>query len=221
MLEVKGNGDVVSREIPVSSFIRLHLAGKGRIELIASDEEKIVVVADENLQEYVEAVNSGRTLYVSTTAKFRDPLFTDCRIQVHFRQIDTLCIRCDGGDVVCPGIIRLTQPVKIKIQSVGNTDLHLQAPYIQLASACEGNVVLRGECTDIDIRNQSVGNLDTRALTAQDLSIRNMAEGNVELFAENTIAIRHYGEGYIHYGGKAVLKEVKQYGEGEIKHYIV
>src|ERR1700755_1884499 len=95
MIEEKGNGTISSREIPVSSFIRLHIATNGVTNLIQGDEEKLVVEADENLLKYFEAMNSGRTLYISSDAGLRKPAFTHCKVDVYFRQLDTLQISCD------------------------------------------------------------------------------------------------------------------------------
>ncbi|SDP21291.1 Putative auto-transporter adhesin, head GIN domain [Mucilaginibacter sp. OK268] len=218
MIEIKGNGNIVSKEIPVSSFIRLHLAAKGLIELIPSDEEKVVIETDENLLDYFEAINSGRTLYISSEAKFRKPSFTQCKIKVYLRQIDTLYIRCDGGDVNCSKAITLDNPLEIKIQSVGNTNLNIFAPAIKVLSQCSGNVTLKGKCGTLTIKNQSEGNLFALEMIADELSIRNMAEGNVELYADRAISIAHWGQGDVHYAGNAVLTDVKQYGDGIIKH---
>src|SRR5580765_9102734 len=97
MIEVKGNGNIVSREIKVSSFIRLHLSAKGLIELHQSEQEKVVVETDSNLQEYFDIINSGRTLYVTTESKFRSPGFTSCKIKIFFRQLNVLSIRIENG----------------------------------------------------------------------------------------------------------------------------
>jgi hypothetical protein len=218
MIEVKGNGNIVSKEIKVSSFIRLHLSGKGLIEIYQSDDEKVIVETDENLQEYFEIVNSGRTLYISTEAKFRTPVYTKCKIKVFLRQIDVLYIRNENADVICPNEISLLNPIEIKVQSVGNTELNIKAPAIKILCQSVGNVLIKGICESIDIKNQSEGDFDSTQLIADELSIINRAEGNVELFANNSIKINHYGEGYVHYTGDAVLKDVKQYGEGEINH---
>ncbi|HET6992877.1 MAG TPA: DUF2807 domain-containing protein [Bacteroidia bacterium] len=218
MIEVKGNGNIVSREIKVSSFIRLHLSGKGLIELYKSDDEKVIIETDENLQEYFDVTNSGRTLYVSAEAKFRRPVYTSCKMKVFLRQIDTLYIRNDKADVVCPDEISLPNPIEIKIQSVGNTQLNLAAPSIKILCQCEGNVVLKGKCESIVIKNQSEGNFNSKELIAEELSITNMAQGNVDLFANKTISIKHFGQGYVHYSGNAALKDVKQFGDGEITY---
>lgn len=218
MIEVKGNGNVVSREISVSSFIRLHIAGHGLVELYQSDEEKVIIETDENLQEYFDVQNSGRTLYVTAGAKFRTPVYTRCIIRIYCRQMDVLYIRNEKADLVCPEQISLTTPVEIKVQSVGNTSLNINAPAIKILSQCHGNVSMKGKCESIEIKNQGHGDFSSRELMADKLSLKNMAEGNVELFAEKEITISHMGHGYIHYYGNAVLKDVKQYGQGEIKH---
>jgi hypothetical protein len=218
MIEVKGNGNIVSRQVPVSSFVRLHLAATGLIELIQSNEEKVVIETDENLQDYFEAVNSGRTLYISSEAKFRKPAFTKCHTRVYLRQLSTLQVCCDGGEVICPDAITLTEPLEIKIQSVGNTSLYINAPAIKLVSQCQGDVAIKGACGHIDIKNKSEGNFSSKELIAETLSIKNMSEGNVDLFAAHNITISHFGEGDVHYYGNAVLKDVKQYGDGHISH---
>jgi len=219
MIEVKGNGNIVSKEIPVSSFLRLHVSGKGLIELIQSNDEKVIVETDENLLEYFEAQNSGSTLYVTAEAKLRKPVFTKCLMKVYIRQLDSLVIRCDGGNVTCPDPIKLSAPIEIKIQSEGNTSLNIEAPSIKLLSQCEGNVEMKGKCGSITIKNQSEGNFSSKELIAEDLTFKNMAAGNIELYADKTISISHFGAGYVHYYGNAVLKGVKQYGDGEIKHF--
>jgi hypothetical protein len=218
MIEVKGNGHVITKEFQVSSFVRLHISTKGSTKLFLSDEEKVIVHTDEDLMDYFDVTNSGRTLYVSSEAKFRKPHFTECTIEIYLRQIDKLYVRCDEGDVSCGNLIKLNNPIDVTVQSVGNTGLNLDAPSIKVLCQSEGNLTLRGRCDHIEIKNQSQGNLSAREMMAGDLKIKNMAEGNIELCADKTISISHYGEGSVLYWGKAALLDVKQYGDGIIKH---
>jgi len=218
MIEVQGNGNIVSIEKQVSSFLRLHLATTGLVEMIQSNEEKVAISCDENLADYFDVVNSGRTLYVSAEGKLRTPKFTQCHIKVYFRQLDALAVRSDGGDVTCPDLT-ISGPLDLKIQSEGNTTLNINAASIKLLNQCEGNVVITGKCNSITIKNQSEGNFSSKGLIADELTLKNSAEGNVDVYADKAITISHSGEGYIHYYGNAVLKDVKQYGDGEIKHF--
>lgn len=221
MIEVKGNGNIVSRELSVSTFIRLHIGCSGIVELHQSDVEKVTVEADENLLEYFAAGNAGRTLYVSNEGNLRKPAFTSCVVRVYFRQFDKLIIRNQHGTLTCPAQLVLQDPLEIKIQSVGDTELNLSAPSVKMVSQTVGNVTIKGRCEKLEIKNQSTGNLDASQMEAGDLSISNMAHGNVQLHANNTIRMSHYGNGFIHYSGDANVKDVKQYGNGEIKHIVL
>lgn len=218
MIEVQGNGNIVAREVNISSFIRLHIGCKGIIELHQSDEEKIIFETDENLQEYFVATNAGSTLFVSNEARLRRLVFTKSIIKIYLRQIDTLYVRNDHGNVICPNVLKLSVPLKIVIQSHGNTELNIETPAIKILSQSHGDVNLKGRCEKLEIKNMSHGNFDASDLVAGDLRIKNMTKGNVDLQAERTIQISHFGCGYIHYSGNAVLKNVKQCGSGEVKH---
>ncbi len=218
LIEVKGNGNIITKEIKVSSFIRLHLSGKGSVELFQSDEEKVIVETDENLQEFVYAINSGRTLYVSAESKLRQPVFTVCTIRIYIRQIDVIDIRNENANLICGNQLAVTGPVVIKVQSVGNTELDINAPAIKILCQSVGNVILKGKCDSLAVKNQSTGDFNSKDLIAGHVSIQNSAMGNVLLHAEKEITIRHSGVGYIHYSGKAILKDVRQNGVGEIQH---
>ncbi|MFA5814183.1 MAG: DUF2807 domain-containing protein [Bacteroidales bacterium] len=218
IIEVKGNGNVVTREIRVSSFIRLHVSGKGLIELYQSDEEKVIVETDENFQDFFSVQNSGRTLYVSAETKLKKPVYTVCKIKIYLRQIDVLYVRNENANLICGNQIALSHPVEIKVQSVGNTELDINAPAIKILCQTEGNVLLKGKCESLTVKNQSQGDFNAKDLIADWVSIKNMAQGNVQLFANREIRIKHYGQGFIHYSGKAIVKDVRQYGDGEIKH---
>ena len=218
MIAVKGNGNIVTREIQVSSFIRLHLGVHASVELIQSNEEKVVIEADENLLEYFEAVNSGRTLYVTSDAKWWNPLHArGGTVKVYFRQFDKLR-NCCHGDVYSSTPIQLTTPLEVKIQSHGNTDLELDVPSLNVLMQCHGDVTLKGSCGQFEIKDQAHGNLHCRQLIAAQVNINNMSHGDIELYAEETISIKHMGHGDIHYYGKGILKDIRQYGNGEVKH---
>lgn len=217
MIGIQGNGKIVVREIGVSSFIRLHLGVKGTVELIQSNEEKVEVETDENLMEYVTAVNAGRTLYVSTEEGLRHPVFTKILVKVYFRQIDNLR-NCCSGDVRSIGTISYTAPFEVKLQCEGDTDLDLDVPSLKLKMQCEGDVTLKGKCNILEIKDQADGNLMCREMKAANVSLINMSEGNIEIYADESVTIKHMGQGTIHYYGPGRLKDIIIMGEGEVKH---
>jgi hypothetical protein len=217
LMQVQGNGILAVREQSVSSFTRLHLSVRGTVELVQGDEEKVLIEGDDNLLDYLLVTNAGRTLYVTTEDKLRSPAYTQLRVRVYLRQLDQLDV-AGQGDVHCATALVVPGPLTVKVQSEGNTDLHLETGVLTLNAACQGRLTLRGTVGEANIKTTSQGDLDASELRAGQLKLRNMSEGNVELFATDTIAIQHLGQGYVHYAGPARLTDVRQYGEGEVKH---
>ena len=73
----------------------------------------------------------------------------------------------------------------------------------------------------LEINAKSEGNLDAREMKAKNVALKNYSQGNIDLYAEDTITISNYGQGDIRYWGNAVLKDIKQYGDGEVRHQLV
>ncbi|MBP6731388.1 MAG: DUF2807 domain-containing protein [Chitinophagales bacterium] len=217
LITIQGSGNIISKEFEISSFMRLHIGVQGNAELIQSDDEKVVVECDDNLLDTFEVVNSGSTLYILSDTKIRTPAYTHCLVKVYYRQMDTLVNSCNGNlNITQP--LTLTTPLELKLQANGNTTLQLNVPALKLKNQSNGNVTLSGKCGDLDIKNQANGNLNCRDLMADVVSLKNLANGNVDVRSQQNISIYHLGNGYVHYYGKGILKDVKQLGVGAVKH---
>jgi hypothetical protein len=219
MIKEAGNGNIVSKTIAVNSFVRLHVSLSGYVELIQSNEEKVEVETDENLVDYIDTTNSGRTLYVTAEGKWRIPGFTSLRIKVFYRQLYNLYNACEKAELVCGNTLRSGEPVEIKIHSDKSISLlDVDATSVKLVTACVGNVKIKGSCNLLEINAKSEGDLDAREMKAKNVVLKNYSEGNIDLYADETLAISNYGEGNIHYWGNGILKDIKQYGEGEVRY---
>jgi hypothetical protein len=217
MIEVQGNGNITSSEKQVSSFLRIHLSINGNVELIQSTEEKVVIECDENLHDFFDITNSGRTLYVTSEAKLRRPVFTSLKVKVYIRQVDTIYNACHGN-VLSDGALTCTNGLELKILSHGDTLLNINAPDLKLKSACHGNVTLTGNCGKLKIKAESHGDLDCRELRAGEVDVTNASHGELVVYSYATIIIKNAGHGNIYYYGPGQLKDIIQRGQGEIRH---
>lgn len=222
MIKEQGTGNIISKTINVNSFIRLHVSISGYVELIQADEEKVIIETDDNLVDFIQTENSGRTLYVTGEGKWRIPGFTSLRIKVFYRQLFNLYNASEKGELVCGNTWCAGEPVEIKIHSDrSTTSLDVDAVSVKLITACVGDVKLKGACIMLDINAKSEGDLDAREMKAKNVALKNYSQGNIDLYADDTITISNYGQGNIRYWGNAVLKDIKQYGDGEVRHQLV
>jgi Putative auto-transporter adhesin, head GIN domain len=226
MNTIKGNADTGAKEEQVSSFIHLHISVNGKskaqpvlIELHQSeDEEKVVFKTDKNLIKYLSAVNTGKTLFVSSDAGFRKLDYTQLAIKIYLRQIIKLNVCCENYQLICVDAITGSSPFNIKVQGAGKADLRLDAPVVKMNLQNQGDILIAGKCVEADIKTQLEGNLYARGFISQAMKLKNMSEGNMEVFAEESISIAHFGKGNIYYYGNAKLLNVNQSGEGFILH---
>lgn len=217
LVQTKGNGKVIKREIEVSSFLRLHISINGDTEIIQSDEEKVVIEADENLQDYFEVVNSGKTLYLTSGNKLWIPVFTKLNVQVYCRQMNTL-YNASRGDVTSENQLICVDPFELKIHAQGDTKLNLKAPSIKVNAACQGDIVLKGECNELTIKNASQGDIDCKSMISNITTLSNASQGDVKLYSKEEISIKHAGQGDVFYYGDGKLKSIVHHGQGDVKH---
>src|SRR5580698_3681504 len=165
MTKVQGNGNIVSKEINVNSFVRLHVSLGGMVELYQADEEKVIIEADENLLEYIDIENSGRTLYVNTEGKWRVPAFTSLNVKIFYRQLYNLYNASEKSSLVCANTMRSGEPVEVKIYGDKiTTVLDIDAASVKVITACVGNVKLKGACNLLEINAKSEGDFDAKEM---------------------------------------------------------
>jgi hypothetical protein len=218
MTEMKGNAYIVSKEISVSAFLRLHVLIPGLIEICRSDREKVIIETDQNLMAHVNVVNSGRTLYIASESKFKKPEFTICIIRVFLRNIDVLNISNENSTVVFNEEINLELPIDIKVREAKTVSIAMNAPSINIWNQSKADIRLRGKCNSLNIKNQGEGIFDSSALQTEELYIKNMAGGIIKVYANKAIEINQLGDGPIYYSGNAVLRDINKREKGEVKY---
>ena len=218
MMEVKGNTEMVTKEIKVSSFVRLHLLSPGTIELVQGDEEKVMIETDRNLIRYFEVVNSGRTLYVSSEAMLTRPLFTTCRVKVFLRTVNAIDLSHEDATLICREGIASPFPISLKVRGAHGVSLSVSSPSVSLLHQASGKVTLSGKCGQAVINVQGEGNLDAAALKADEVQLRHLSGAEVKVHADRLIEINQLGDGPIFYSGPGVLRDISIRGEGFVRH---
>ena len=64
---IKGNGDVISQERTANNFNAVILDGVGNVNVHPSDNYKVVVTTDSNIQDYIVVEINGNNLFIDKT----------------------------------------------------------------------------------------------------------------------------------------------------------
>jgi hypothetical protein len=176
-------GNKVSREFPVASFDAVKASGVVELILVQGAKESVTVAGDEGLQAYITIASNGNTLEIDTKKLNNKKLKGDWKLSVtvYFRNLNDLSLST-VGNVRNEGTLKLAD-VKMRISSVGNTNLKLEAQKFSLDASSVGNIELAGSAKAAVLRNSSIGNLRAVDFAVSSMDINNSGIGNTEVNA--------------------------------------
>ena len=176
-------GKRVSKEISVSSFNAIKANGVVELTLVQDGKESVTVEGDEGLQAYVTIDNNGNTLEIDTKKQNNKNIKGNWKlnITVHFRNLNALAVST-VGNVKNEGTLKFDE-LKMNVNSVGNTDLKLDAEKFRLEASSVGNISLAGSAKSAVMHNSSVGNIRAENFKVGTLEIANSGIGNADVNA--------------------------------------
>ena len=123
--QVRGNGNVEKQERSVSDFTGVAVRSGIDLFVVQGDQNKVIIEADENLQEYIiTEVESGiLNIYVQKNTRINKSSAMDAYVSV--KQLNKLRVS-GGGDVLSQGLIN-TDDIAISISGGGDLQFDLKA----------------------------------------------------------------------------------------------
>ena len=204
---IEGNGNLVTRDVAVSSFESLKASGVYELKLLQGDKESVKIEADENLQQYFNVKNEGQALVIDMkelrNVNLRNK--NKMRVFVTFKKLKELDISTVGS-VNAEKELNFAD-LEIKNASVGKVDLRLSANTVKLNNSSVGNVVLAGKAQNADFRNSGVGSLDAGSFVVQTLNIENSGVGSATVNAEKDLKVKDNMLGRVKNRGAAPVRK--------------
>lgn len=204
---VEGNGKLVTREVPVSSFDALKASGVYELKLSQGDKEAVKIEADENLQPYFGVHNEGNTLVVDMDKLKNVNLkhSNKMRVYVTFKKLKELDLRT-VGNVAAENNLSFSD-LAIKNTSVGKIDLNFSASTVKLDNGSVGSVKLAGKANNAVFVNHGVGSLDAGDFVVQTMDIENTGVGGATVNAEKTLKVKDNMLGKVKNKGAAPVRK--------------
>lgn len=204
---IEGNGNLVTKEVPVSSFESLKASGVYELKLSQAGKESVKIEADENLQQYFNVHNEGRQLVIEMK-DLKDKnlkLKNKMRVYLSFKTLKELDLKT-VGNVTADAPLTFAD-LDIKNKSVGKIDLDLTAAALTLSNNSVGEVTLSGKAQSAVITNRGVGHLKAGGFVVQTLNIDNSGVGGAEVNAEKGLTVKDTMLGRVKNKGAAPVKK--------------
>lgn len=207
---LEGNGKLVTREVPVSSFDALKASGVYELKLSQGSKESVKIEADENLQELFKVRNDGNKLVIEMDTKKSNNLKIKNKIRVYvtFSKLKSVDLSTVGN--VSSEEQLSFDDLQLKNKSVGNVDLSFTANKVDISNSSVGNVVLRGKADNAVVRNSGVGSLEAGSFLVQTMNIENTGVGSAEVNAARELKVKDSTMGKVKNKGAAAARRLNK-----------
>lgn len=211
----KGNGNVVREEISVGSFTDVEVSGSYKVYLVQDSVHSVVVVADENLQDYVTINEENGKVIIKN--KNRINLRPSRNIKIYLSSPEFSKIKVSGAvDIYSENKIAGNNELSLISSGASEIKMNIELPkvYVQVSGA--GDVKLSGETRDFEIKSSGASEVDCYDLKAENVKVNISGAGDAQVFASVSLDIKVSGAGSVKYkGSPTVEKSIK--GAGSVK----
>jgi len=203
--KIEGSGNVITRDITISSFNELEAGGVFDLRLKQGDREQVRIEADDNLQEYFTVKNEGSKLVIQMKKEVNIHSKKKMNVYVTFKNLKALDLRMVGS-TYSDETLNFTD-LRLDNQSVGSVKLSLSAKSLQMENESVGSVSLSGRADNAVIKSSSVGSIKAGEFVVKKMEIRNDGVGSAEVNATQELVVRDSFLGKVSNKGAAAIKK--------------
>ena len=210
---VYGNNHVIKKEREAGRFTGLKVSSGIDVYLKQTDDESIVVEADENLHEYILTEIKNGILNIYTDANIREA--EKKVVYITMKDVNSLSTT-SAGDIIGETPVR-TQNLEISASSAGNVKLEVYAREIEARISSSGDVTLTGESDILNADLSSAGDLNAYGLEVREADISASSAGDADISVTERLMARASSAGDINYRGNPKYIDVHSSSAGGVQ----
>lgn len=214
--KIKGNGNVIKKNISTSDYDEVRVSGFFDVNLVAGSEGKITIEGEENLLDYVECVVDGGALEIRVEKgkKISTSLNKGITLTVPFESLNSVTLS-GSGDVTSKQTIKASK-FTTTLAGSGDIKLDIDATDVEAKVTGSGNMTLKGNTGQLNCSVTGSGDLDAFALESNNVESNVAGSGNCKVNCTGSFQARVVGSGDIDYKGDPKKKDTKVTGSGSI-----
>jgi len=199
----KGNGDIVTIERPVSSsFKGVLLRGQAEVNIFQSEDVRISVTIDSNLQEYIQTdiINGVLEINTRTSDKLKPKVN---RIDIYSPNFSYLALS-GSGNILFPDKIN-GETLRLDISGDGRITGELEYSNLTANISGKGKIILTGKSQSVYFGLSGSGNFECEELEINDAIVEISGAGGARINVINSLHGIISGVGNIKYRGNPTI----------------
>ncbi len=211
---IRGDGNVVTSDHPVSHFERIDITGVFDVILAHGSEPGVVLETDENLQELIFVRVKGNTLHIGPT---EDAIYKHTKMELHITYPALEQIHVGGACKLRAENTIYADRLTFNISGAADIQLELRVGELQTRVSGAGNLNFSGETEKHNIMLSGASNLRAEHLKSKETKISMSGAGSAHVYASDQLQASLSGVGSIRYYGSPQKTSIDKSGLGSIK----
>jgi hypothetical protein len=233
VIPLKGNGKIITIEKPMPTFEEIKITGTGKINYHKSQEYRMLVSVDSNLEEYVNIFTKNKVLHIETKTR-RPCLFTQFTIDVYCPSLSSVSISglaaFNGNDkintqsfiLIISGSGKINGTFEcadfsIQISGSGEVNGTVLCSNFSANISGSGKIDINGNSNDMNMKVSGYGVFNGRDFETQKSDVNISGSGKISLWVLEYLKVNNSGAGRITYRGNPKI-EFKNSGLGRIEN---
>jgi len=212
---LKSSGDPVEVERNLDSFNSISAIDEVDIYISQGPEQRVSIHAGKNIEPKIELTVKDNVLEIYNKNTFnwlREPGNPEIHITIpDIRKLELF----DYVNIYALDTLK-TSYLRVYTYGTGSVSLLLKAETVSLQSDFISVIEVKGEATDLKLKNISDGKILTRDLIAQNIKVEHTGSNLIEVFPIESLSGTMTGTGDVIYFNKPPLLDVKATGTGRV-----
>ena len=195
--KVKGSGNVIKETRSLSSFHSLDVGGAFNIELIKSNETKIIIETDDNIMPHIKTKVSGGELEIDNDTDINNP--TELNLTIYYVSLDELDI--SGAAELYSSDVLTAQSLELDFSGASEVTLKIDAKNLDAEFSGASEAALDGTVTNAEIDISGAAELKAYGLEINNLDLEASGASNVKVLVIDKLTIDASGASSVRYKG--------------------
>ena len=198
---IRGNGDVVTRELQLNSFNSFELKGSGNVYLTQGDSQKVIIEGESNILDLIETDVREQRWDIEFSECVRS--HKDIKVYITIPEVRSGSIS-GSGDIIGENDFSGGN-MGFKISGSGNIDVSAVCEEMLAIISGSGGINLKGQAREFTGHISGSGDIRAYPFFTKNAEIKISGSGDVEISASETLEVNISGSGDVRYHGSPVI----------------
>jgi len=183
--KIKGSGNIVSKDWNVDDFTEVKSCCSMKFIVSKGSNHSVRIETDDNLQEYLEAVVSGRRLSVKTTQNINMEPSQKVKVYVTMPELEGLYASSSSKLMVKDPFEG--DELEIDVSSSADITVDFTANRVDISGSSSGEVELKGSAKRTKVKVSSSCKVDASDFKSEEVDARASSSGKVSIRVQDRL----------------------------------